>query len=139
MQITSARRRTFSILGAAGLLLSVPVQAQEWARSDSPFVMGEAFPAVPADCETVNYWIDHAPQTEDRVSFAIQGELVQIEWDGALAYLIMCADTGVQVMCVTYSKEGLEVGDVVQFAGGYARVGERQIMLDPCLSSGEGV
>ena len=47
----------------------------------------------------------------------------------------MCAPPGVQVMCVTYSTNGLEAGDVVLFGGGYRRVGERQIMLDPCLAS----
>jgi hypothetical protein len=111
---------------------------EEWQRSDSPFVMGEAYPDVPATCETVPYWINHAPETSDRVSFAITGKLVTAEWDGVLAYLIMCDEAEVQVMCVTYSKDGRDVGDTVLFGGGYSRVGERQIMLDPCLASLEG-
>jgi hypothetical protein len=115
-------------------LTSSPLHAQEWQRADSPFTLGEAYPEVAATCETVKYWIDHAPDTESRVSFAIKGELVAAEWDGALAYLIMCNEADVQVLCVTYSKDDRDVGDTVLFGGGYSRVGERQIMLDPCLA-----
>jgi hypothetical protein len=111
--------------------------AQEWQRPDSPFTLGEAQPEVSATCETAKYWIDHAPQIDGRVSFTIEGEIVAIEWDGALAYLVMCKEPGVQVMCVTYSKEGRESGETAIFAGGYARAGERRIMLDPCLASEE--
>lgn len=114
--------------------LSASAQAQEWKRPDSPFMIGEAYPDVPATCETVRYWIDHAPSTGDRISFAIEGELVESEFDGALAYLIMCEEEGVQVMCVTYSNDDRNVGDTVLFGGGYSRAGERQIMLDPCLA-----
>lgn len=119
----------------ASLLLALPgATAQEWKRPDSPFMMGEAYPDVSATCETAKYWIDHAPETEDRVSFAIEGQLTAVEWDGALAYLIMCDEADVQVMCVTYSKDGRAVGDTVRFGGGYSRAGDRQIMLDPCLA-----
>lgn len=103
--------------------------------------MGEAYPEVAATCETAKYWIDHAPQTENRTTFAITGKLAGVNWDGALAYLMMCSDAGVQVLCVTYSKDGRNTGDntgdTVLFAGGYIRAGERQIMLDPCLASAE--
>lgn len=74
---------------------------------------------------------------DGRISFAIRGEIVAIEWDGALAYLIMCEAAAVQGMCVTYSKDDREIGETVLFAGGYVRVGERQVMLDPCLASRE--
>lgn len=129
--------RLTAVLTTAILASSPAAVAAEWERSDSPYRMGEAYPDVPATCETAKYWIDHAPQTDDRVSFAITGKLVQIEWDGVLAYLIMCEESGVQVMCVTYSKDGREVGDTVLFGGGYSRIDERRIMLDPCLASEE--
>lgn len=109
--------------------------AQEWKRPDSPFMIGEAYPEVAATCETINYWINHSPEIGGRISFAIEGQLVAAEWDGALAYLVMCEAPNVQVMCVTYSKDGRDVGDTVLFGGGYARVGDHQIMLDPCLAS----
>lgn len=114
---------------------SAPASAVEWQRPDSPYRMGEAYPEVPATCETAKHWIEHAPQTDDRVSFAIQGKLVHVEWDGALAYLIMCEEAGVQVLCVTYSIDGREVGETVLFGGGYSRAGDKRIMLDPCLAS----
>lgn len=126
---------------ALAVLLSstlVTRASEPWQAPDSPFVLGEAYPDTPATCETVKHWIDKAPQLDERVSFAIVGKLVSAEWDGASAYLIMCEQRGVQVMCVTYSKDGREVGDTVLFGGGYVRIDERRIMLDPCLASPEG-
>lgn len=110
----------------------------DWTSKESPFRMGEAYPEVPATCDTIKQWINHAPDTNDRVSLGIVGEISSIDWDGALAYLVMCKEGGVQVMCVTYSKDGVDVGDKVLFGGGYSRVGEAQIMLDPCLASDPG-
>lgn len=121
----------------ATLLSGMPEAAatEPWRMRDSPFTLGEAFPETPATCESVKLWAGKAPTIDDRVSFAIVGELVAVEWDGTLAYLIMCPETDIQVMCVTYSKEGRTVGDSVTFAGGYNRVGERGIVLDPCLAA----
>lgn len=130
-------RLTATLAAATLALLAVPGQSAEWEKPDSPYRMGEAYPDVPATCETAKRWIEHAPKTDNRVSFAITGELVQIEWDGVLAYLIMCNEADVQVMCVTYSKDGRKVGDKVLFGGGYSRVDDRRIMLDPCLASEE--
>ena len=123
------------ILAITMLVTGSGAFAQDWRDAGSPFVLGEAFPETPATCETIGKWIDRAPDTLDRVSLAITGELVAAEWDGALAYLIMCKEPGVQVMCVTYSLDGRAVGDRVMFAGGYGRAGERRIILDPCLAS----
>jgi hypothetical protein len=122
---------------AAALVACSPAQARDWQSPDSPYTLGEAQPAKVATCETAQGWIDHAPQIEGRVSFAISGKLTAVHWDGALGYLIMCDEPGVQVMCVTYSVEGRDVGETVFFAGGYSRAGEKKIMLDPCLASDE--
>ncbi len=125
-----------SMLAAALLVITLPAtSAEPWQAPDSPFVIGEDHPEVPATCETVQRWIDLAPQVDGRVSFAIEGPIVATGSDGALAYLVMCEEAGVQVMCVTYSREGRSVGEKVQFAGGYARFGPRRILLDPCLAS----
>ena len=122
----------------AALLFASPLaQARDWQAPDSPYTLGEAQPAKVATCETAKDWIDHAPQIEGRVSFAISGKLTTVHWDGALGYLIMCDEPDVQVMCVTYSVEGREIGETVVFAGGYSRAGEKKIMLDPCLASDE--
>ncbi|WP_162784683.1 hypothetical protein [Paracoccus suum] len=47
-----------------------------------------------------------------------------------MAYLIMCDPAGIQVMCVTYEPQEA-TGQQVQFAGGYNRMDERRIVLDP--------
>jgi hypothetical protein len=129
-----ALSRIFAVM-ATLLPITPALSAEPWQAPDSPFMLGEAYPEKSATCETVKHWIDKAPQIDARVTFAIEGELDAAEWDGALAYLIMCEESGVQVMCVTYSKDGRDVGDTVLFGGGYSRVGDRRILLDPCLAS----
>jgi hypothetical protein len=119
----------------AALSFAAPAAASEpWQAPDSPFVLGEAYPETPATCETIEHWHDKAPEISARVSFAIAGKLTAVEWDGVLAYLVMCEDSQVQVLCVTYSRDGRNVGDTVLFGGGYSRAGDRRIMLDPCLA-----
>jgi hypothetical protein len=123
------------LIAAAGIALAPAIaRAEQLIDPAGPFRMGEGYADVPASCETVKHWVDHAPDTLDRVTMTITGRLVAVEWDGTLAYLIMCDEAGVQVMCVTYSKENRNVGDTVLFAGGYNRAGENRIMLDPCLA-----
>ena len=69
------------------------------------------------------------------MSLGITGELTGVKFDGALAYLTMCNAQGPQVLCVTYSTNGLKAGDKVAFAGGYNRAGDKRVILDPCLAS----
>lgn len=102
----------------AALSFAAPAAASEpWQAPDSPFVLGEAYPETPATCETIEHWHDKAPEISARVSFAIAGKLTAVEWDGVLAYLVMCEDSQVQVLCVTYSRDGRNVGDTVLFGG----------------------
>ena len=112
-----------------------PALAQPGFDPMGPFTMGEAMPDHPATCETIGQWIDRAPDYQGRISMAIQGALVETHWDGALAYLIICDPKDVQVMCVTYEPAAPDPDRQVLLAGGFIRVGERQIMLDPCLIS----
>ena len=69
-----------------------------------------------------------------RIDLAVKGPLTAVETDGALWYLIMCAEADVQVMCVTYQDNGMKPGDTVYFGGGYMRLNDNQIQLDPCLA-----
>ena len=115
------------------LLMCTAVTAEPCCDPEGPFARGESFPDKPATCTTAADWIDRAPDTDERISFAITGALTAVHWDGALAYLIMCQAPNVEVMCVTYSAKDHAVGEPVTFAGGYMRAGERRIMLDPCL------
>lgn len=72
------------------------------------------------------------PQDE-RIDLAIEGDLLQVRTDGALWYLVMCAD--VKVMCVTYQSNDMKAGDRVLFRGGYTRLDENHVVLDPCLAN----
>jgi hypothetical protein len=115
-------------------LAAAAARAEPYFDPEGPFVQGEGFPAIPATCETIGNWINRAPDYDGRISMSITGKLIETHWDGALAYLIMCPTDGVQVMCVTYYEFEGNPDDIVLLAGGYRRVGDKQIMLDPCLS-----
>lgn len=97
-----------------------------------PFRPGEGF-GTAATCETLPDWIERAPDYEGRISMVIEGSIVESHWDGALAYLIMCQPEQVQVMCVTYQPKEV-TGEPILLAGGYSRVDERKVILDPCLT-----
>lgn len=129
-----------SLLAAtlAGICVALPsagAVAEDCCDPAGPFAPGEGHIAHPATCETVAAWIERAPETPGRISMAIRGELTAIGADDAVAYLIMCRPSGIQVMCVTYDTGDFKAGDVAVFAGGFSRAGDRQIMLDPCLAS----
>jgi hypothetical protein len=114
-----------------------PLWAEDCCDPAGPFRSGEAYAEGPATCETIGHWIERVPEADRRITLTVRGALSAVESDGVLAYLIMCPEPGVQVMCVAYSTNGMQPGDVVMFGGGYARVGENQVMLDPCLASRE--
>lgn len=131
------RPLTGAIPLSLALLLAATGQphAQDCCDPAGPFRPGEGYADQPATCETIGGWVDRAPQVDARITMTVRGALSAVESDGALAYLVMCAEPGVRVLCVTYSTNDMRPGDVVLFAGGYARVGEKQVMLDPCLAS----
>lgn len=120
----------FSLTCSASLVL-----AADCCDPESPFREGEQYPDVPATCQNIGSWADRAPQTDNRISLGISGKLSEVHSDGVLAYLIMCEPSGTQVMCVTCNTNGLEPGDVVVFGGGYSRLEQKRILLDPCLAS----
>lgn len=122
---------------ALWLLSSASAVAQDCCDPAGPFRAGEGYAETPATCETLAHWAERAPRVDARISLTIRGALSHVETDGALAYLIMCEEGGMQVMCVTYETNGMQPGDVVLFGGGYARTGEKQVMLDPCLADAE--
>jgi hypothetical protein len=132
-----ARHRALVSALALVFLPSAPLQAEECCDPAGPFRPGEAYADEPATCETIGHWMERAPQVDRRITLTMRGALSAVETDGVLAYLIMCPEAGVQVMCVAYSTNGMQPGELVTFAGGYARVGEKQVMLDPCLASRE--
>ena len=134
---TRACRRALLSALALALLPAAQLRAEECCDPAGPFRPGEAYAEEPATCETIGDWIERAPEVDRRITLTVSGALSAVESDGVLAYLIMCPEPGVQVMCVAYSANDMRPGDVVMFGGGYSRVGEKQVMLDPCLASRE--
>lgn len=131
----------YRIAVALSLALAMPhaVNAGEEPVIDpaSPFRLGEGVAETPATCETLAHWIDRAPAYDGRITMAIKSPLEASHWDGTLAYLVMCKPSGVQVMCVTYAPHAVDPDVPVLIAGGYQRVAEDKVMLDPCLAFDE--
>ncbi|WP_244412750.1 hypothetical protein [Ancylobacter novellus] len=123
----------------SALVLSAQSSAADSSCCDpaSPFRPGEAYPETLAGCDTLRRWADAAPRTDNRITLGIKGRLTGIHTDGVMAYLLMCEPADVQVMCVTYSANDLSRGDVVVFGGGYSRLDDHHVVLDPCLASRE--
>ncbi len=111
--------------------------ASDCCDPNSPFREGEGRADRDATCENIAYWADRAPTTTDRISLTIKGKLAAVQWDGVLAYLVMCDARGMQVMCVTYQTNGMRAGDLVSMRGGYERRDAKRIVMDPCLASRE--
>jgi hypothetical protein len=129
--------RVLALMAALLFSAARQVLAEECCDPAGPFRLGEGYADQPATCETLRGWVERAPQLDARITMSVRGALSAVESDGALAYLVMCAAPDVRVLCVTYSTNNMRPGEVVLFAGGYARVGENQVMLDPCLASPE--
>jgi hypothetical protein len=104
---------------------------------ESPFREGEGMPETPATCTTAEKWVQREPKYDGRITFAIEGALSDVSEDGALAYLLMCEEGPMQVMCVTYHSHGRKSGDRVLMAGGYNNYDGSMIVLDPCMAWSE--
>jgi hypothetical protein len=103
----------------------------------SPFREGEGYATLPATCENIDEWAKRAPNTDERISLTMRGRLSAVKATEAVAYLEMCDPKGQRVVCVTYQTNGMKVGDVVTFGGGFQLRSDRWVMLDPCLASRE--
>ncbi|SDE49041.1 hypothetical protein SAMN05421538_10752 [Paracoccus isoporae] len=122
---------------AAVLVVLLPAagSAAEEFPTDGPFVKGEAFPETPATCDSLPGWMDQLPEHDGRISMAVTGPLLASDWDGALAYLIVCPADQTQVICVTYEPLEVAEGRQVTLAGGFAGSRQGQVLLDPCLAT----
>ena len=117
-----------------GLFCAAGTMAQPAIDPKGPFVIGEAFPKTPASCDSLPRWLDRVPEYDGRISMAVRGELTASETDGTLAYLFMCPETQVQVVCITYEEREIIPGQQVLLAGGFAGIGDGHVVLDPCLA-----
>lgn len=120
-------------LSFAVAITAVPAASEPCCNDESPFRAGEEMPATNATCETLPHWVDQAPETDERISMAIEGTVTSAEADEMLAYVLMCEDKPVTVVCVTYLPLDDQAGDVLVLAGGYNRTRPDLVILDPCL------
>jgi hypothetical protein len=89
----------------------------------SPFREGEGYAGTPATCANIGNWAGKAPDFEkQRISMNVRGRLSGVHADGAVAYLEMCDESALRIVCVTYQTNGMKAGDVVSFGGGIASI-----------------
>lgn len=119
----------------AVLLSSLPATADDVFTNRPAFSEPDQPPKAFANCEQVGPMSEGLPQGDNRIDFAVTGDLTLVKSDGALWYLVMCSD--VRVMCVTYESNDMKIGERVFMRGGYRRLDDRHAVLDPCLASRE--
>ncbi len=83
-------------------------------RPASLFRPGEGYADTPATCDNAGPWIEKFLAFYGRVTMTTRGPLTIVEEHDPLTYLIMCPQSGVQVLCVIYSRDGMQTGDVVR-------------------------
>lgn len=87
-------------------------------------------------CDRLRTESEPLPDVPDQYSVVeVTGMVAAVDSDEALSYLVLCAPPQPQVLCVTYSTNGLQVGDVAVVRGGYSRRSPDHVLLDPCLGS----
>ena len=120
----------------AFLLIASPCLAASSLENRPAFSQAEVPPQRAASCEELRAMAEGLEPSEIRIDLAIAGKLTLVKGDGALWYLVMCAD--LRVMCVTYESNDMKVGDTVLFRGGYTRLDLNHAVLDPCLANARG-
>lgn len=134
--MTGRMRRKIGVLALGASTLGPSLgAAQDPFGPLAPFRRGETLAERAATCATLPDWIDHAPETGERISLTVRGRLSAVDEDEALAYLVLCEPQDVQVLCITYETGGRQSGDAVVLAGGFIRAEGRRVILDPCLAS----
>ncbi len=119
-------------------VLSNQASSQEGLYDGRPGLAGpEGTPPEIATCDTIKRTLDGFQPQRDRVDLWISGPLTLVHTDKVLWYLAVCPDTGIRVMCVTYSDNGMKTGDHVILAGALEIQDRKHAVLDPCLASRE--
>ena len=101
----------------------------------SPFAEPDMIPGMQARCDEIRRLTQEVPIGAERMDFSAVGTLTLVHSDGTLVYLGLCTEPDPKVLCVTYSTNGMKVGDVAIVTGGYRRLGPDFIVLDPCLAT----
>ncbi|MBB3595257.1 hypothetical protein FHX08_005667 [Rhizobium sp. BK529] len=96
----------------------------------------EATPEETANCSDLEKTVSgFNPPVEERVDLWASGPITMVETDKVLWYVAICALPGARVLCVTYSENGMKVGDMVTVRGAMRIQDAHHIVLDPCLAS----
>jgi hypothetical protein len=94
----------------------------------------EMAPLRAAKCSELRTTLHSLPDTERRIDLWVEGNAVGMQTDGALWYVLLCASPDIRVLCVTYERNEMKVGDTIQARGAYSRRDENHVLLDPCLA-----
>jgi hypothetical protein len=106
-------------------------------QNEGSFAPAEEIPENPARCNEIKDVIRDVPTPSglDRIDFSAVGALSLVHFDGVLAYMGICEEPDVKVLCVMYSTNDLKPGDTVIVTGSYRKMAENFVILDPCLTS----
>lgn len=114
-------------------LLLVQLSTDDVLKDRPAFSLGDQPAQSSAQCDSIRKMSEGLGRPDFRIDLSITGELMSVRSDGALWYLLMCRD--VRVLCVTYESNDMKAGDRVVMKGGYNRLDDNHVMLDPCLAS----
>ncbi|MBX9841015.1 MAG: hypothetical protein K2Z80_04310 [Xanthobacteraceae bacterium] len=113
--------------------LLVQLVADDALKDRPAFSLGDQAAQTSAQCDNIRKMSAGLGRPEYRIDLTITGELTTVRSDGALWYLLMCRE--VRVLCVTYESNDMKAGDRVIMKGGYNRLDDNHVMLDPCLAN----
>jgi hypothetical protein len=114
------------------LILLAQLSTDDVLKDRPAFSLGDQPAERAAQCDELRQ-MSSGLKPDFRVDLTLSGTLTTVRTDGALWYLLMCSD--VRVLCVTYESNGMKAGDRVTLKGGYNRMDDNHVMLDPCLAN----
>jgi hypothetical protein len=132
MEFYRVRRLVPALLMAAAVQL--PASADDGLAGRPGLAEAEMAPERVARCGELRNALRDLPELERRIDLWVEGNAVGLQTDGALWYVVVCSAPDIRVLCVTYEKNEMKVGDYVQARGAYSRRDENHVMLDPCLA-----
>ncbi|WP_139108264.1 MULTISPECIES: hypothetical protein [unclassified Ensifer] len=95
----------------------------------------EETPPAVASCQQLSETLRDFKLQDERVDLWASGPLTLIETDQVLWYLAICSEPGIRVLCVTYSDNGMKVGEQATLRGAMRIEDDKHVVLDPCLAS----
>jgi hypothetical protein len=128
-------RSALALVALAIAIAAASTAGSQEASPKAPFADADMQPASRARCADLRRLTEGVETGAKRIDLAVEGELTIIHSDGVLTYLGLCRSPEPQVLCVTYSDNGMKLSNRVTLAGGYSRPDADHILLDPCLAS----